>query len=92
MFDKIQHIGYLTSDLEAAVAWFERSFGAVTRGRRPLSPSYAVPSGGRNAYLRFGQAEAEIIEPETSPTSAARSSTCTTSATWWIAWSARRRN
>ena len=64
MFDKIQHIGYLTSDLEAAVAWFERSFGAVNAGGGPLSPSYAVPSGGRNAYLRFGQAEAEIIEPE----------------------------
>ena len=64
MFDKIQHIGYLTSDLEAAVAWFERSFGAVNAGGGPLSPSYAVPSGGRNAYVRFGQAEAEIIEPE----------------------------
>ena len=64
MFDKIQHIGYLTSDLEAAVAWFERSFGAVNAGGGPMSPSYAVPSGGRNAYLRFGQAEAEIIEPD----------------------------
>ena len=64
MFDKIQHIGYLTSDLEAAIGWFERSFGAVNAGGGPLSPSYAVPSGGRNAYLRFGQAEAEIIEPD----------------------------
>ena len=64
MFDKIQHIGYLTSDLDAAVAWFEQSFGAVNAGGGPLSPSYAVPSGGRNAYLRFGQAEAEIIEPD----------------------------
>ena len=64
MFDKIQHIGYLTSDLDAAVSWFERSFGAANAGGGPLSPSYAVPSGGRNAYVRFGQAEAEIIEPE----------------------------
>ena len=64
MFDKIQHIGYLTSDLDAAISWFERSFGAVNAGGGPLSPSYAVPSGGRNAYLRFGQAEAEIIEPD----------------------------
>ena len=63
MFDKIQHIGYLTSDLEAAVGWFEGAFGAVNAGGGLLSPSYAVPSGGRNAYLRFGQAEAEIIEP-----------------------------
>ena len=64
MFDKIQHIGYLTCDLEAAIEWFERSFGAVNAGGGPLTPSYAVPSGGRNAYLRFGAAEAEIIEPE----------------------------
>ena len=64
MFDKIQHIGYLTSDLDAAVAWFVRSFGAINAGGGSLSPSYAVPSGGRNAYVRFGQAEAEIIEPD----------------------------
>ena len=53
MFDKIQHIGYLTSDLDVAIAWFERSFGAVNAGGGPLSPSYAVPSGGRNASLRM---------------------------------------
>ena len=64
MFDKIQHMGYLTADLEAAVAWFERSFGAVNGGGGPLNPSYAVASGGRNAYVRFGRVEAEIIEPE----------------------------
>lgn len=64
MFDKIQHIGYLTPDLEAAVAWFERSFRGSNAGGGPLPKSYAVPSGGRNAYVRFGQAEAEIIEPE----------------------------
>jgi catechol 2,3-dioxygenase-like lactoylglutathione lyase family enzyme len=63
MFDKIQHIGYLTSDLDAAIAWFERSFGAVNGGGGPLNPSYAVPSGGRNAYVRFGRVEAELIEP-----------------------------
>ena len=50
--------------MEAAIGWFERSFGAINAGSGPLSPSYAVPSGGRNAYLRFGQAEAEIIEPD----------------------------
>ena len=64
MFEKIQHIGYLTPDLDAAVAWFEKSFGATNAGGGPLGMSYAVPSGGRNAYVRFGQAEAEIIEPE----------------------------
>ena len=64
MFDKIQHIGYLTADLDAAVAWFAKSFGAVIGGGGPLGKIYAVPSGGRNAYVRFGQVEAEIIEPE----------------------------
>ena len=28
MFDKIQHIGYYTADLDAAVAWFRQGFGA----------------------------------------------------------------
>ena len=64
MFDRIQHIGYLTPDLEAAVSWFERSFGAANGGGGPLHPSYAVPSGGRNAYVRFGRVEAELIEPQ----------------------------
>ena len=64
MFDKIQHIGYYTPDLAAAVAWFERSFGAVNAGGGPLPRSAAVPSGGVNAYVRFGRVEAEIIEPE----------------------------
>jgi len=64
MFDRIQHIGYLTADLDAAVAWFAKSFGAVNGGGSDLPQSYAVPSGGRNAYVRFGQVEAEIIEPE----------------------------
>lgn len=64
MFDKIQHIGYLTSDLDAAVAWYERAFGANNAGGSGLGKSYAVPSGGRNAYVRFGRVEVEIIEPQ----------------------------
>ena len=64
MFKKIQHIGYLTTDLNAAVGWFEKSFGGLNAGGGPMNKSYAVPSGGRNAYVRFGQAETEIIEPE----------------------------
>ena len=64
MFDKIQHIGYVTPDLDAAVAWFERSFGGTNAGGSTLGKIYAVPSGGRNAYVRFGQVETEIIEPE----------------------------
>jgi catechol 2,3-dioxygenase-like lactoylglutathione lyase family enzyme len=50
--------------LDRAVGWFERSFGANRSGGGPLVKSYAVPSGGRNAYVRFGKVESEIIEPE----------------------------
>ena len=64
MFQQIQHIGYLTPDLDAAVTWFQQSFGAVNAGGGNMAKSAAVPSGGRNAFLRFGRAEAEIIEPE----------------------------
>lgn len=64
MFDKIQHIGYLTPDLDAAITWFGRSFGAEKGGGSDIPKSYSVPSGGRNAYVRFGRVEVEIIEPE----------------------------
>jgi methylmalonyl-CoA/ethylmalonyl-CoA epimerase len=64
VFDKIQHIGYLTPDLDAAIAWFGQSFGARKSGGSDIPKSYAVPSGGRNAYVRFGRVEVEIIEPE----------------------------
>ena len=63
MFEKIQHIGYLTPDLDRAIAWFQESFNAVKAGGGPLNPGYAMPSGGRNAYVRFGNAEAELLEP-----------------------------
>ena len=64
MFERIQHIGYVTPDLDAAIAWFEKSFGATKAGGGPLGKGYALPSGGRNAYVRFGNAEAELLEPE----------------------------
>ena len=32
MFDKIQHIGYLVADLDAAIAWFGKGFGAQHTG------------------------------------------------------------
>jgi len=64
VFEKIQHIGYLTPDLDAAIAWFEKSFGATKAGGGPLGKGYAMPTGGRNAYVRFGNAEAELLEPE----------------------------
>ena len=42
MFEKIQHIGYLTPDLDRAIAWFEESFNAVKAGGGPLNPGYAM--------------------------------------------------
>ncbi len=64
MFEKIQHIGYLVSDLDAAVAWFKQTFGGDNAGGSTLNPGgVAVPSGGRNAFIHFGQIEVELIEP-----------------------------
>ncbi len=63
MFDKIQHIGYYTADLDAAVAWFNRGFGAENADGGPVSSSVQVPGGGVNAFLRFGQVEVELIQP-----------------------------
>jgi catechol 2,3-dioxygenase-like lactoylglutathione lyase family enzyme len=63
MFDKIQHIGYLVDDLDKAVDWFKKGFGAENAGGGPVRSSRAVPSGGRNAFVHFGQVEAELIEP-----------------------------
>src|SRR5213596_1427841 len=63
MFDKIQHNGYLVNDLDKAVAWFKQGFGAANAGGGPVRGSRAVPGGGRNAFVHFGQVEAELIEP-----------------------------
>ena len=63
MFDKIQHIGYYTADLEAAIAWFNRGFGAENAGGGAVASSVQVPGGGSNAFLRFGQVEVELIQP-----------------------------
>ena len=64
MFDKIQHIGYLVADLDKAVAWFEQGFGAANAGGGLVRSSRAVPSGGRNAFVNFGQVQVELIEPQ----------------------------
>ena len=58
MFEKIQHIGYLVADLDQAVDWFAKSFGAQNAGGGPSR------RGGRNAFVHFGKVEAELIEPE----------------------------
>ncbi|MBM3223858.1 MAG: hypothetical protein FJZ47_08670 [Candidatus Tectomicrobia bacterium] len=63
MFDKIQHIGYLVDDLDKAIHWYQQRFGAERAGGGPVASSRMVPGGGRNAFVHFGQVEAELIEP-----------------------------
>jgi len=63
MFDKIQHIGYVVADLDKAAAWFHHGFGAENAGGGPVQRSRAVPSGGCNVFVHFGQVEAELIQP-----------------------------
>lgn len=64
MFERIQHIGYLVADLDAAIGWFKQTFGGDNAGGSNLNPGgVAVPSGGRNAFVHFGQIEVELIEP-----------------------------
>src|SRR6187431_2433529 len=63
MFDDIVHIGYLVGDLDKAVAWFAHTFGAENAGGGVMRPGGIIPSGGRNAFVRFGQVETELMEP-----------------------------
>jgi len=57
MFSKIQHVGYRVHDLDQAVSWFAEKFG----GTRVAGGSAQL--GGRNAFVRFGQIEVELLEP-----------------------------
>jgi methylmalonyl-CoA/ethylmalonyl-CoA epimerase len=63
MFTAVQHIGYLIDDLERAVAWFERAFGAKNDGGGQMADNRVIPGGGRNAFVRFGGVEAELMQP-----------------------------
>jgi catechol 2,3-dioxygenase-like lactoylglutathione lyase family enzyme len=63
MLEGIQHIGYLVADLDAAVAWFAKAFGAVNAGGGAMADSRIVPGGGKNAFVRFGTAEVELMQP-----------------------------
>ena len=64
MFDKIQHIGYLVRDLDAAVAWYAQGFGGENAGASALPAGGIISSGGRNAFVHFGKVEVELIEPQ----------------------------
>lgn len=56
MFTKIQHVGYRIKDLDRAVAWWGQMFGAQRAAGGPAQ------LGGRNAFVRFGQIEVELLE------------------------------
>jgi catechol 2,3-dioxygenase-like lactoylglutathione lyase family enzyme len=56
MFSRIQHAGYLVEDLEAAVAWYEKTFG----GKRTGGGAAAM---GQLAFVRIGDVEVELIQP-----------------------------
>ena len=64
MFDKIQHIGYLVRDLDAAVAWYAQGFGGENAGGSALPAGGIIPSGGCNAFVHFAKVEVELIEPQ----------------------------
>ncbi len=63
MFDDIQHIGYLIDDLATGIAWFRNTFGAIDAGGTEMQKSPMVPTGGRNAFVRFGGIEVELMQP-----------------------------
>ena len=56
MFRKIQHAGYLVEDIDAAVAWYEKTFGGAKIGGGEAEM-------GKLAFVRVGEAEVELIEP-----------------------------
>lgn len=68
MFEGIQHVGYWTKDLGKAVTWFERVFGGRTIGGGGMADNRISPGGGKNAFVRFGAVEVELMEP-TDPSS-----------------------
>lgn len=63
MFDDIQHIGYWIDDLDAGIAWFAKAFGGVSAGGTTVPPGPVMTTGGRNAFVRFGDVEVELMEP-----------------------------
>ena len=58
MFSDIHHVSYLVPDLDAAIATYSETFGAVVTGRGP------VANLGEVAFLQVGGAEVEFIAPE----------------------------
>ena len=58
MFSDIHHVSYLVPDLDAAIASYAETLGAVVTGRGP------VANLGEVAFLQVGDVEVEFIRPE----------------------------
>ena len=58
MFSDIHHVSYLVPNLDAAIASYAETLGAVVTGRGP------VPNLGEVVFLQVGDVEVEFIEPE----------------------------
>ncbi len=56
MFGIVYHTGYLTDDLEQAIAFYQKTFGGEVLGRNPSATS-------KIAYVKIGESEVELIEP-----------------------------
>jgi len=57
MFTDIHHPGYLVQDLDEAIAFYERAFGATVLKRGQAGAT------GRNAFVQVGEVPIELIEP-----------------------------
>ncbi len=56
MFIKVQHAGYLVENLDEAIDWYIKTFGAEHTGRGMGGP-------GELGFVQIGQVEVELIQP-----------------------------
>ncbi|MCL5027238.1 MAG: VOC family protein [Chloroflexi bacterium] len=57
MFTDIHHPGYLVASLEEAISFYEHTFGGTCESQGTSA------DGGRNAFIKVGEAFIEIVEP-----------------------------
>ena len=58
MFSEVHHVGYLVEDLEAAIQWYEATFGGKYTGG-----GAAATGSGRIGFIQIGGVQVELIEP-----------------------------
>jgi methylmalonyl-CoA/ethylmalonyl-CoA epimerase len=57
LFKDVYHIGYLTRDKDAAIAFYRTTFGGE------LKLESRNPDGAQLAFLRVGNTEVELVQP-----------------------------